>query len=155
MSVGPVAAALIGAGGAIVGGGLAAGSTIFGEASRERRAAAREREASQRTTRRAVRLVADELFRSRQILINEKRIASERLFPLDHWEAQREVLAYGLPDSDWDAVRKAYWGLSILRGHTGLDIDLEFWEEIRDAVGAGLEALQGVLASPTPTPSNF
>jgi hypothetical protein len=64
MSVGPVAVAIIGAGGALLGGGLTPGSNIWLESARAKRGLALDHRRAELELRRAARLVADELAHS-------------------------------------------------------------------------------------------
>jgi hypothetical protein len=122
MSVGPVLAAAIGAGGAVIGGGMAAGSNIWLESARAKRAAVIERHQHQRELRRAARLVVEELAHSAATILQAEEDrqwgeAERKELKYQRWKEHQQVLA-DLPDDAWSAVSGAYELLYLLYRHT-------------------------------------
>lgn len=119
-SVSAVTAALIGAGGAVVGGVLTAGSNIALEGKRHKRDKLDREALERREVRRAARLVKAELDRCETALTTAKAadawvLSPSDVLPVDCWETYRAVLASHLSQVEFDLTAKAYVIISVLR----------------------------------------
>ena len=112
-SVTPLAAALIGAGGAVLGGFLTTSGQLLierGRAKRERRA---EADRAKRELRLAARLVMEELAESMVLIQKSARSrrywVGPRALPTTTWNQYRTVIAAGIDSAlDWRLVTAAY-----------------------------------------------
>lgn len=146
-TVGPVAAALIGAGGAIAGGVSIGVSNFAVESVRHRRIRADERAREELEVRRAARLVYAELDQN-LVTLSVANSAGEEwpLHPndvlrLDVWKAQRAVLAARMTFEAWSEIWDAYRYADLIRilGIQALTTDSE---TPKKAFESGLDALE-------------
>jgi hypothetical protein len=118
MSVGPITAALIGAGGAIVGGGITSASNVALERGRAKRANDDAATARTREIRRVARLVISELDLVRAHLAAALEAETwqdpKAHFSVKCWNELKSALAAELPEDAWEAVMDAYIMIGIL-----------------------------------------
>jgi hypothetical protein len=125
-TIGPYAAAAIGAFGAVVGGVLTAGSSFLIERSRT----TRDSEAMAREGRRAARLVVEELTRIERTLVRAAESGltwpRSRDLPRNQWRTYRGVLASHTGEEAWRLVAAAYeladdanWRAAVFRQKSG------------------------------------
>jgi hypothetical protein len=109
----PLAAALIGAGGVIIGGSLTTLSNVWLDGRRAEREALAARESDRRDLRLAVRLVIEELADSEQ-LVREAASAGQywaapRVLSADVWTQYRTVLAQSIESPfEWRVITLAF-----------------------------------------------
>ncbi len=114
MSVGAASAALIGAGGAVVGGGLTAGLSIWNERWIHSRTGAEIEAQNERDLRTAARLVHAEMESNKEIYAAAKGSAATWVLnPSDvivttSWDSHRSLLTAELPDQVWKQVTNAF-----------------------------------------------
>ncbi len=151
MSVGPVAVAVIGAGGALLGGGLTAGSNIWLESARAKRGLALDHRRAELELRRAARLVADELTHSVAVIAMAESDghwdeANRKELKYNRWATHQQALADHLPDEDWLAVTGAYELLYLIYRDTdsgGGEPSPDEYRKVKSVVGKALGVLKG------------
>jgi hypothetical protein len=128
MSVGPITAALIASGGAVVGGAITSISGLAAEKHRTKHAREDMANARKRELRRAARVTRRELASNatlfREALEQETWKDPKEHFVQRRWEESASTLASELPDNVWDAVDDAYSLLDRMvayemEGHSG------------------------------------
>jgi hypothetical protein len=150
MSIGPAAAAVIGAGGALLGGVLAAGSNIWLESARAKRGLDLDNRRAEMELRRAARLVADELTHSVAVIAMAEGEghwdeASRKELKYNRWVAHQQALADHLPDEDWLAVTGAYELLYLIYRATDFgdyEPSSDEYRKVKFVVGKALVALK-------------
>jgi hypothetical protein len=145
-----VSAALAGLLGAIIGGGLTAGSNIGLEFLRHRRSLQADGKRDAGELRRAARLVADELAHSVSVIGMAAKegawdTADTTELKYQRWVSHQETLADRLPTENWFAVSGAYELLYLVardtpEGELGEGGPAEF-QRVIDVVNKGLAAL--------------
>lgn len=150
MSVGPALAAAIGAGGALIGGGITAASNVWLEGNRAKRGAEADRERAEREVRRAARLVFDELRHSMAVLEQAEKDdewgdADRKELKYNRWAAHQQALADHLPDDDWFVVGGAYELLYVIYRGTASEEgepSVEAYAKVKSCVGKALKVLR-------------
>jgi hypothetical protein len=135
-----IESALIGAFGAVLGGGLTAGSSVLVEA-RKRRAEERAAEThSDRELRLARRLVLSELAKCVGYLAGAVELGwplrAEVTLPVQAWEAHGSALADHLDDENWLVVSGAYGRMALLEPFPAEPKDPEVIQTLESAKNA-------------------
>jgi hypothetical protein len=132
--------------GAVVGGGIAASSNLGVEAFRSRRSTKADKARDQRETRRASRLLTQELEAGRSLI--EESVARdyfiweppERELPAAAWNEHRATLAEQGSDEDWEALAAAYAEFDRLNWHVrGVLAEEDYMTKQMRGPFAGLE----------------
>jgi hypothetical protein len=108
--------------GAVIGGGLTAGSNLLLDIRRNKSAKEDEEAKNQREVRQASRLIKGELTQSLAALIAARQLGtnwqmpSDSLISVQEWSLYGSVLASHLEDDAWLACVEAYTRLNLIRG---------------------------------------